>query len=268
MAGWLLRTSRRPSSGPAGPEVPMAIAATSASNRQEDAIATCRFRKTYPFDSRQPCRTSCWGKPAGSLAAERRKILLSCDDARRLDYGGFGKIMSEFAIGQSVLRREDPRLLRGYGRFFDDLKLADQLHAAIVRSPHAHADITGIDTRAALQMPGVHAVLTGEDYRADGLGSLPSMARPITGAAAARCFCRRGRRLRSTVSCMSAIRSRWLSPMRSTKREMPPNASLSTMSRGQVSYRRATPSHRTRRSSTTNAPATRPISTRPATRPR
>jgi len=54
--------------------------------------------------------------------------------------------MGEFAIGQSVLRREDPRLLRGQGRFFDDLKLADQLHAAIVRSPHAHADITGIDT--------------------------------------------------------------------------------------------------------------------------
>ena len=84
--------------------------------------------------------------------------------------------MGEFAIGQSVLRREDPRLLRGHGRFFDDLKLADQLHASIVRSPHAHADITGIETRAALQMPEVHAVLTGEDYRTDGLGSLPSMA--------------------------------------------------------------------------------------------
>src|ERR1700693_3332619 len=84
--------------------------------------------------------------------------------------------MGEFAIGQSVLRREDPRLLRGQGRFFDDLKLADQLHAAIVRSPHANADIAGIDTRAALQMPGVHAVLVGEDYRADGLGSLPAMA--------------------------------------------------------------------------------------------
>jgi len=84
--------------------------------------------------------------------------------------------MGEFAIGQSVLRREDPRLLRGQGRFFDDLRLADQLHAAIVRSPHAHADIAGVDTRAALQIPGVHAVLTGEDYRADGLGSLPAMA--------------------------------------------------------------------------------------------
>src|SRR6185295_5397674 len=76
----------------------------------------------------------------------------------------------------SVRRREDPRLLKGQGRYFDDLTLAGERHAAIVRSPHAHADIRGIDTRAALQMPGVHAVLTGEDYRADGLGSLPSMA--------------------------------------------------------------------------------------------
>jgi carbon-monoxide dehydrogenase large subunit len=75
-----------------------------------------------------------------------------------------------------VPRREDPRLLTGRGRYHDDLKLADQLHAAIVRSPHAHADIRRIDTRAALQMPGVRAVLTGADYRADGLGSLPSMA--------------------------------------------------------------------------------------------
>src|SRR4051794_25976575 len=84
--------------------------------------------------------------------------------------------MGEFSIGQSVRRREDPRLLTGRGRYFDDLKLADQLHAAIVRSPHAHADIKSIDTRAALQMPGVTAVLTGQDYAADGLGTMPSMA--------------------------------------------------------------------------------------------
>jgi hypothetical protein len=57
--------------------------------------------------------------------------------------------MGGFAIGQSVLRREDPRLLQGCARFFDDLKLADQLYASIVRSPHAHAEITGIDTRTA-----------------------------------------------------------------------------------------------------------------------
>jgi carbon-monoxide dehydrogenase large subunit len=84
--------------------------------------------------------------------------------------------MGEFAIGQSVLRREDPRLLRGLGRFFDDLRLADQLYAAIVRAPHAHAEITAIDRRAALRTQGVHAVLTGEDYRSDGLGSLPALA--------------------------------------------------------------------------------------------
>src|SRR5476649_1702416 len=86
------------------------------------------------------------------------------------------QFMGQFSIGQSVRRREDPRLLMGRGRYFDDLKLADQLHAAIVRSPHAHADIKSIDTRAALQMPGVHAVLTGKDYDADGLGTMPSMA--------------------------------------------------------------------------------------------
>jgi aerobic carbon-monoxide dehydrogenase large subunit len=84
--------------------------------------------------------------------------------------------MGQFSIGQSVRRREDPRLLMGRGRYFDDLKLADQFHAAILRSPHAHADIKSIDTRAALQMPGVHAVLTGKDYEADSLGTMPSMA--------------------------------------------------------------------------------------------
>ncbi len=84
--------------------------------------------------------------------------------------------MGEFSIGQSVRRREDPRLLQGRGRYYDDLKLAGELHAAILRSPHAHADIRGIDARAALQMPGVHAVLTGKDYEADGIGTMPSMA--------------------------------------------------------------------------------------------
>src|SRR5712691_9543811 len=57
-----------------------------------------------------------------------------------------------------------------------DLNLAHQLYATIVRSPHAHADIRGIDASAALSMPGVQAVLTGADYAADGLGPLPAMA--------------------------------------------------------------------------------------------
>src|ERR1700684_196240 len=79
-------------------------------------------------------------------SACRSRDMLSKTDER-------GKVMGEFAIGQSVLRREDPRLLRGQGRYFDDLKLADQFYAAIVRSPHAHADIHSIDTGAARQMP-------------------------------------------------------------------------------------------------------------------
>ena len=83
--------------------------------------------------------------------------------------------MGEFSIGQAVTRLEDPRLLRGQGRFLDDMVFGRQVHAAIVRSPHAHAEIRAIDAAAALAAPGVHAVLTGADYRADGLGPIPSM---------------------------------------------------------------------------------------------
>jgi carbon-monoxide dehydrogenase large subunit len=66
-------------------------------------------------------------------------------------------------VGLSIRRREDRRFLTGRGRYVDDLRLPDVLHAAIVRSPHAHARIVGIDTRPALAMPGVVAVLTGAD---------------------------------------------------------------------------------------------------------
>src|SRR5271168_2360927 len=66
-------------------------------------------------------------------------------------------------IGKRVLRLEDGPLLRGGGRFVDDLKFPHMLEAAFVRSPHAHAGIRGIDTAAARQVPGVHAVLTLAD---------------------------------------------------------------------------------------------------------
>ena len=81
--------------------------------------------------------------------------------------------MGQFAIGQGVPRTEDPRLLKGLGRYLDDVTLPNQAHAAIVRSPHAHARIKSIATAAAMAAPGVRAVLTGADYAADGLGSLP-----------------------------------------------------------------------------------------------
>src|SRR5262245_34506894 len=65
--------------------------------------------------------------------------------------------------GQSVKRFEDPRLLTGQGTFLDDLKFPDMLTAGVLRSPHAHANITSIDTAAARHLPGVVAVITAED---------------------------------------------------------------------------------------------------------
>jgi aerobic carbon-monoxide dehydrogenase large subunit len=66
-------------------------------------------------------------------------------------------------IGLSVKRREDRRFLTGQGRYVDDVRLPGLLHAAIVRSPHAHARILGIDTSRALAQPGVVAVLTSTE---------------------------------------------------------------------------------------------------------
>jgi carbon-monoxide dehydrogenase large subunit len=66
-------------------------------------------------------------------------------------------------VGSSIKRKEDPRLLTGDGRFVDDLQFANLKHAAILRSPHAHARIRGIDTARAEALPGVFAVITGED---------------------------------------------------------------------------------------------------------
>ncbi|MBL6599751.1 MAG: xanthine dehydrogenase family protein molybdopterin-binding subunit, partial [Alphaproteobacteria bacterium] len=77
----------------------------------------------------------------------------------------------KYAIGQSVPRTEDPKLLRGEGRFTDDLSLPGQAHAVMVRSVHAHGVIEEIDTSEALDMPGVLMVLTGEDLK--DYGGLP-----------------------------------------------------------------------------------------------
>ncbi|MBI3089069.1 MAG: xanthine dehydrogenase family protein molybdopterin-binding subunit [Candidatus Tectomicrobia bacterium] len=69
-------------------------------------------------------------------------------------------------IGKRVARFEDGRLLRGRGQFMDDLLVAGLHHAALVRSPHPHATILRIDTRAAERLPGVVGVLTGADVKA------------------------------------------------------------------------------------------------------
>ncbi|MFJ5370040.1 xanthine dehydrogenase family protein molybdopterin-binding subunit, partial [Bosea sp. CER48] len=75
-------------------------------------------------------------------------------------------------IGQSLPRKEDATLVRGEGRYTDDLSLEGQLHAAFVRSPHAHGIIRGVDTAAAKAMKGVVAVYTAEDLEGQGYGAL------------------------------------------------------------------------------------------------
>jgi aerobic carbon-monoxide dehydrogenase large subunit len=79
-------------------------------------------------------------------------------------------------IGKPVPRREDLRLVAGQGRYTDDFHPPDAVWAYVLRSPHAHADIKAIQTRAAATMPGVLAVLTAADYKADGhrgIGHVP-----------------------------------------------------------------------------------------------
>ncbi len=80
-----------------------------------------------------------------------------------MDGGG-----SETGIGVPLPRREDYRLLTGRGCYLDDFRLPGQVYMAVLRSPHAHADIFAIDKTAAQAMPRVLAILTGADFVADG----------------------------------------------------------------------------------------------------
>jgi carbon-monoxide dehydrogenase large subunit len=80
--------------------------------------------------------------------------------------------MGQFGIGQAVTRFEDRRLLRGQGRFQNDVNLPGQCHAVIVRSTHAHARIRSIDVQPARRAPGVVAVFTGADLAQDKLGTM------------------------------------------------------------------------------------------------
>jgi carbon-monoxide dehydrogenase large subunit len=77
------------------------------------------------------------------------------------------------AIGTAVRRKEDPRFLTGRGNYTDDINRPHQLYATFVRSPHAHAAITGVDLKAAKGAPGVVAIYTGDDVKASGIGGLP-----------------------------------------------------------------------------------------------
>src|SRR5580704_9039979 len=80
--------------------------------------------------------------------------------------------MSVQSIGMPVRREEDFRLLRGKGRYVDDVRLPREARGYVVRSPHAHARIVVLDAVAARAAPGVLAVLTGDELRERGLGTL------------------------------------------------------------------------------------------------
>ncbi|MGH2537216.1 MAG: xanthine dehydrogenase family protein molybdopterin-binding subunit [Candidatus Promineifilaceae bacterium] len=68
------------------------------------------------------------------------------------------------AIGQSIKRVENPRLITGEARYMDDIKLPGMAYAAILRSPHAHARIRNINANEAAALPGVIGVFTGKDF--------------------------------------------------------------------------------------------------------
>ena len=81
-----------------------------------------------------------------------------------------------FGAGQPVKRLEDQRLLTGKGQFIDDKPEDGALWLYVLRSPHAHAKITSIDSQAVLEVPGVEAVYTGADLVADNIGTIPTLS--------------------------------------------------------------------------------------------
>jgi carbon-monoxide dehydrogenase large subunit len=78
-------------------------------------------------------------------------------------------------MGHSIKRKEDPRFIRGQGRYVDDIQLPGMVYMDIVRSPFAHARITAIRTERALQTPGVLAVITGETLARYNLHWMPTL---------------------------------------------------------------------------------------------
>ncbi len=78
-----------------------------------------------------------------------------------------------------MLRKEDPRFIRGRGNYVDDVALPGMLHLAILRSPYAHARIVSVDVTAALAHPKVKAVVTGADLAEKGLAWMPTLSNDV-----------------------------------------------------------------------------------------
>src|SRR5947207_1003251 len=108
---------------------------------------------------------------------ESRRARVECPSEGRMSFLHSRARSAPEGIGKPVRRTEDARLLTGKGCYSDDFTLPGQAYACLVRSPHAHARIRGIDTAPALAAPGVIAVLTGAHAAADGLRPIPH--RPV-----------------------------------------------------------------------------------------
>src|SRR3712207_233969 len=106
---------------------------------------------------------------AARQVAARRRMPMS-----RQDEPGESMMVAKFGIGQPMRRVEDPRLIKGGGRYTDDYRPEGCLSAVVLRSPHAHARFTVADVEAARAMPGVRAILTAEDVAH--LGDVPCLA--------------------------------------------------------------------------------------------
>src|SRR5579859_6275218 len=109
---------------------------------------------------RESCREHRGG---GVMAVESSEAI----EAARQAMGG---------IGVSLARKEDARFIHGQGHYVDDVVLPGMLHMVIVRSPYAHARIKGIDTSAAMAIPGVIAVVTGELLAQHKLAWMPTLS--------------------------------------------------------------------------------------------
>ena len=89
--------------------------------------------------------------------------------------------LGQTVLGQSIQRREDRGFLTGAAKYTADINQDGQLHGAVLRSPHAHALITAMETSTAVALPGVIGVYTCADLLADNIGPLPCAA-PAGGA--------------------------------------------------------------------------------------
>jgi len=118
----------------------------------------------------QACLTAYPHEPQGlSMSGQRHRR------AGRITRHFGEEPVREFDLGRAVPRTEDLRLLRGRGRYTDDIELPHQAHLYVLRSPHAAARLRSIDGAAAAAAPGVLAVLTGRDAESDGLGTFSSV---------------------------------------------------------------------------------------------